>query len=199
MAGANHNMRLLTPVLIPLTGIVAVLLDLASLYRLWIFAIVTIPLLVAQTSVVAKLIHNSDVNDDQWDWGRIRELARTYGLTNPTIVHLGSGAAFNPPQIEYPWVCHGETVSAQWLWRYENGPLDWRKIEEQIDRANIVVTAPAFLGDIADKDDLDNAYNEELARRLLARPDVWKSVSVNVDPSSNREVAVFLRKSQPPL
>lgn len=195
IAGSNHNMRLITPALIPLTGIVAVLLHLTNLLRRWIFAILTIPLFVTQTLVVAWIsIHNTQ--DDQWDWDRLRELALTYKLSGPTIVHLGNGPAFNPAQIEYPWACHGETVSEQWAWRFEEGPLDWRKVEAQIDRANIVLTIPGFVGDLLDKNDLDNVHNEELARRLFDRPDIWKFVSVNVDTSGKEKVMVFLRKSR---
>jgi hypothetical protein len=200
IAGANHNMRLLTPALIPFTGIVAILLDVANLYRRSIFAAFAIPLLVAQTWVVAWLsIHNFNNNDDQWDWHKLRALARTNGLSRPKIVNLGLGPAFNPPQIQYPWVCHGDAVSAQWLWSIEQGPLDWRKIDEQIDRADIVLTIPGFLGVIKEKDDLDNAHNEELSRRLLSKPNVWKSISVDVDPSGKWEVMAFLRKPQPHL
>jgi len=191
-ASVNHNMRLLTPALIPLTGIVAVLFDRGSVLRPRLLPIVAILVLVAQTGAVAW----ASVHEDQWDWERLRKLTRTYGVPSPAIVHLGLGIAFNPFTIQYPWICQGERVSEQWLWHYEEGPIDWGKVDEQIDRADIVLTVPNLLGVFKDKQYLDNQHNAELAERLRARSDTWEPVTLDVGRDSKMDLLVFLRRSR---
>jgi hypothetical protein len=71
-------MRLLTPALMPLTGIVAVLFDLGSVLQRRLLAVSAILVLVAQTwTVVLSRLHDTE---DQWDWGQLRKVARTYWL-----------------------------------------------------------------------------------------------------------------------
>ena len=96
--GSNHNMRLLSPALIPLSGAVAVLLDVGWLRR-WSFVAVAMPILIAQTLVVARMSF-AGTQDDQWNWEEVRRIAVSRGLINPVIAHLGNGQAFNPPQIQ---------------------------------------------------------------------------------------------------
>jgi hypothetical protein len=133
IAGVNHNTRLLTLALILGIGVVAVLLDLGGLLKRRLVSAFIALLLVIQTGIIAWPI--SRETEDGWDWGQRRELA--HGLSSPSIVHLILGSAFNPPQIQYAWICHGETVSEEWLWRYEEGPINWSKVNGQLERADI--------------------------------------------------------------
>ena len=93
-----------------------------------------------------------------------------------------------------PWACRGEEVSAGLIWRYEDGPIDWHRIEEKIAKSDVLVTAPGLIGYYRDKQDLDNQHNEELARRLYSKPDIWKAVTLDIGYRNKREIAVFLRK-----
>lgn len=120
-------MRLLTPALIPGIGVVAVLLDIESLLKRRVVSAFIALLLVIQTGMIARQIPRM-VFQDQWDWGRLRELARAYGVPNPAIVLLGLTETFSPPQIQYPWLCHGEAIPEP-QWPYGHGGFENLPIE----------------------------------------------------------------------
>jgi hypothetical protein len=189
----NHNMRLLTPALIPAMGIVSITLDLGALLQRKLVTISIALLFVIQAVTVTWPAMSN--REDQWDWEQLRELAQANGFSNPSVVHLGNGDAFNPPQIEYPWICRGQWVSVErWLWRYEQGPIDWKKIDDQIDTADIVVTAPGFQPNAS----LDNVHNNELERRLRQQSDVWKTTDLYFGENDKVDVLVFLRQKSRP-
>lgn len=187
IVSVNHMMRLLTPALIPGIGAVAVLLDLGGLLKRKLVNAFIALLLVIQTGIIAWQI--SHRVQDPWDWGQLRELARAYGLPNPTIVH-GYAPTFDPPEIQYPWICHGEAVFEQSLWAHEDRRIDWSKVNKQIELADIVLTVPGFLLGSP----LDGQNNEELTRRLHDRSDVWTPVNMYLGPDSKTDTLVFFRK-----
>jgi hypothetical protein len=192
IAGANHHMRLMTPALMAAGAAVAIPLELAGLLERRGFCIGVALILLAQIGLVTWSEERS--HTDQWDWSQLRELVQARGLIEPAIVHLGNGAAFNSPQIEYPWVCGGgETIGERWLWRYEDGPVDWSKLDKEIDGADVVITAPGFLGDANDKQPLDNQYNDQLADKLRGQNDIWNSTTLHPDAEGKVEVLVFMR------
>src|SRR5262249_15313823 len=87
--------------------------------------------------------------------------------------------AFDPPQIEFPWAAqptstgHDATLDfpdVTWLWRYEDGSLDWRKVMDAAGQSDIVVTAPRYIGEVRNKEDLDNQFNGDFAARLSLDP-----------------------------
>ena len=53
-----------------------------------------------------------------------------------------------------------------WLWRYEDGAIDWDKVAISANKSDIVLTAPTYVGMRMDKQDLDNRYNAEFVERL---------------------------------
>jgi hypothetical protein len=106
-------------------------------------------------------------------------------LPNPTIVFLGGAQEFTPPQIQYPWICHGEAVFVQGQFI---DPIDWSKLNNQIQQADIVLTAPGFLFDSSVGQNAD-----ELARRLYERSDVWTPVNLYLGVNSKTPILVFLR------
>jgi hypothetical protein len=187
IASVNHMMRLLTPALIPAIGVVAVLLDLKNLLKNRLLNAFIALLLVIQTGTIAWPI--SHWVPDPWDWRRLRELARAHGLPNPTIVHLGYAPTFNPPQIKYPWICHDDEVFEQWLWAHQDRPIDWSKINKQIEQADIVLTAPGSL--FASPPDAQN--NDELARRLHERAGEWTPVTLYFGLDNKTPILVFFR------
>jgi hypothetical protein len=196
IAGANHNMRLITPALMVAGAMVAIPLELSGLLNRRMISASLALILVAQVGFVIWSMQRSKSGPlqwDQWDWGKLRELARDRGLTRPSIVHLGNGAAFNPAQIEFPWACRdGEKIQERWLWRYEDGPIDWTKINRETDRADIVLTAPGFLGAVDDKQPLDNRYNSNLAEMLRKRATIWTATTLHPDETGDdRRSSVF--------
>lgn len=128
---------------------------------------------------------------EQWDWNQLRELTRSYGIENPSISYLGNGSAYNPPQIEYPWIIHNEKVRVKWLWRYEDGPIDIDRIMKSIIDSDIVLTAPHYIGALRDKQDLDNQYNNEFVRRLGSDPSFKGPFNIRMGIFEPVDIVVF--------
>jgi 4-amino-4-deoxy-L-arabinose transferase-like glycosyltransferase len=119
-----------------------------------------------------------------WDWGRLKALCldRLGERSTLRIGVLGSGGFFYPPQITHAWMPSQATryqrmrfspgrhtdVGVTWLWHYEEGPLDWQKLVQSLDRYDVLLTMPHFIGNPANKEDLDNAHNIEFVERLAA-------------------------------
>jgi hypothetical protein len=197
IASANHMMRLLTPALIPGIGVVVVLLDIEGLLKRRVVSAFIALLLVIQTGMIARQIPRM-VSKDQWDWERLRELARAYGVPNPAIVLLGLTETFSPPQIQYPWLCHGEAIpEPQWPYGhggFENRPIDWRKLNSLLEQADVVLTAPKSLFGSSLDGQISGQNNDELARRLRERSDVWTPVNLDFGIDSKTNILVFFRK-----
>ena len=198
---ANHSMRLITPALIPLFGIIILIIDMGALREKSFSVIIVAFLLAAQTIILAEQLgvvswfgrYDTPDTQEEFDWDRLRRLTEAYQYSKPIIFALGSGGSYNPSAMAIPWACRGETVSAGWIWRYEDGPIDWHQIEAKIAKSDVVVTAPGLIGYYRDKQNLDNRHNDELARRLYSNPDVWKAVTLDIGYRNKREIAVFLR------
>jgi hypothetical protein len=197
IASANHMMRLLTPALIPGIGVVVVLLDIESLLKRRVVSAFIALLLVIQTGMIARQIPRM-VLQDQWDWGRLRELARSYGLPNPTIVLLGETANFTPPDIQYPWLCHGEAMPEPLrpygAGGFENRLIDWSKLNSVLEQADVVLAAPRSLFGSSLNGQINGQNNDELARRLRERSDVWTPVKLDFGLDTKTNILVFFRK-----
>jgi hypothetical protein len=136
---------------------------------------------------------------DQWDWRPIRDISNNCGLETPKISYLGNGRAFNPPQIEYPWVPWATKTTSyadvSWLWRYEDGPLDWQKVMDSAEKSDIVLTAPHFVGEAPYKEDIDNQHNAEFAGRLANDPLFRGPIHLTMGRFEPIDVVVFVKKT----
>jgi hypothetical protein len=135
------------------------------------------------------------VRSDQWDWASVKKIGDNCGVDNPRISYLGDGRAFNQPQIEYPWAVQGLSTEVKWLWRYEDGPLDWQKLMDAAGQSDIVVTAPFYVGQTSNREDLDNQHNSELAERLSRDPRFREPVRLRTGRFDPVEVFIFLNKN----
>lgn len=140
------------------------------------------------------------VRFDQWDWKPLREITQSCGLEKPKIAFLGIGRSLNPPQILYPWFIAGASPSERngfsdplWLWRYEDGPLDWQKVMNLIGQSDVVLTAPGFVGQVTDRQDLDNRYNSEFAERLMRDTRFRGPIRLEMGRFKPVEVDVFVK------
>jgi len=140
---------------------------------------------------------------DQWDWTPLEQISRSCGAESPKISYLGEGRAFNPPQIERPWA----TVAAStglanypypdvtWLWRYEEGPIDWQKVMASADQSDLVITAPRFGGEVGNSGDLYNQHNSEFADRLSHDSHFREPVRLEMGRFEPVDVLVFVNQS----
>ncbi|HET8925057.1 MAG TPA: glycosyltransferase family 39 protein [Candidatus Acidoferrum sp.] len=214
LAGTNDLLRYLTPAMIPLAILVGVLADKTGWTRRWPLAgasalcfgiqllMLVAPVVFPNTQVIDPGFANGGlpwrvmVRFDQWDWKPLQHIGQNCGITAPVISYLGNGRAFNPRQIEYPWILGGTTLpEPQWLWRYESGPLEWQKVMGFVSQSDMVVTAPHYVGQVSDKQDLDNQHNAEFAERLAQDPRFQGPIRLEMGRFEPVEVLVFLRKN----
>jgi hypothetical protein len=221
LSGMNHNLRYLTPAVIPLAIATGVLSDATGWIRSRAAVAVSSILIVGQllmivTPVAFPKSYPVDpglvngglpwgimVRFEQWDWKPLRDVANNCDLQRPEISFLGMGRPLNPPQILYPWFVDG-TVSSDnwfwrsqpvWLWRYSEGAIDWQKVMSAARESDMVVTAPDFIGQVSDKQDLDNRYNREFAERLTADPRFQGPFRLKMGRFEPVEVQVFVKRN----
>jgi len=212
LAGTNDLLRYLTPAIIPFAIVVGLLADKTGWTR-WPLAcasalcfgiqllMLVFPVLSPNTEAVDPGFANGGlpwrimIRFDQWDWKPVQKIGQNCGLQTPAISYLGNGRAFNPRQIEYPWILEGATLpEPYWLWRYENGPLDWQKVLGAVSQSDMVLTAPHYVGQASDKQDLDNQHNAEFADRLSQDARFRGPIRLEMGRFEPVEVLVFLRK-----
>ncbi|PYU17268.1 MAG: hypothetical protein DMG37_00430 [Acidobacteria bacterium] len=183
LSGMNHNLRYLTPAVIPLAMAIGVLSDATGWIRSRSAAAIAGTLIFAQLLMIVSPV----------------------AFPKPYPVDPGLVNPLNPPQIEYPWFVDG-TVSSDaglwrsqpvWLWRYEEGRLDWQDLMSKSDQSDIVLTAPGFIGQVSDKQDLDNRYNREFVERLAADPLFRGPIRLKMGRFEPIEVAVFVKSTLP--
>lgn len=85
-------------------------------------------------------------------------------------------------------------VEVTWLWRYEDGPLDWLKLTQSLDRFDVLLTAPHLVGQYANKEHLDNEHNAEFVARLAADSRFAPPVVIRL-VESGPDVYVYFRNA----
>jgi len=221
LCSTNHLLRYISPAVIPLAITIGVLADQTGWARTWAPATISYILFGAQLLMIVYpvVFPNTEPVDigfvngtlpwrtmarfDQWDWGPVREISKNCNLESPAIGYLGGGREFNPTAIRYPWVAavapsHLHTLAfphVTWLWRYEDGPVDWQAVMNAATQADIVLTAPGFVGEVENRDDKDNQHNSEVAQRLTVDPHFQGPIRFQVGRFEPIEIAVFLKRT----
>jgi Dolichyl-phosphate-mannose-protein mannosyltransferase len=212
--GPNQNMRYITPSLFPLSvgmGVLATSIQWTTgqLRGAVAGTLFGVQLMMISAATLRSVILPLDLKFnsagppwlvmarlEQWDWNPLRELSRAKGIQKPSISHLGNGRCYNPPQIMYPWFLHHEkTKDETWLWRYEEGPIDWDKINKSLDESDIVLTAPNYIGEPRDRQDLDNQHNREFANMLEKDSRFTGPVRLRMGRFAPTEILVFFKKA----
>lgn len=221
LCGTNHLLRHISPAVIPLAIAVGILFDAVTLNQSKAYLALCGVLFGAQLLMIVSpvLFPNNRPVDlgfvtgglpwrvmvrfDQWDWRPVKDIGHDCGIENPKISFLGSGRAFDPPQIQYPWVAAASSTrearldfpEVTWLWRYEDGALDWQKVMNAIGHSDMVLTAPHYVGEVRNKEDLDNQYNGEFADRLAQDSRFRGPIRIAMGRFEPVEVMVFLKKT----
>ena len=213
LSGTNHLLRHITPAVIPLAIAVGVLADKTGWTRPLVPAAICSALLAIQLIVIVSPILSPNRHPvdpgvangtlpwrvmalrDQWDWSPVENIGRKCGVTTPAIAYLGDGPAFNLPQIEYPWAAHGTSPDVTWLWRYEDGPIDWQRVMNAAANSDLVVTAPRYVDEARESDRLENQHNGEFADRLSRDPAFRGRILLEMGRFQPVEVAVFVKRA----
>ncbi len=221
LSGTNHLLRHITPAVIPLAVAVGLLADKtgwaystggtaisAALFCAQ-FVMLVSPVIVPNAHpleigfVNGSLPWRTMIRFDQWDWRLVQAISDSCGLENPSISYLGAGRVFNPPAIEYPWIArvptkrldHLDIPDVTWLWRYEDGPLNWQEVMNSAEKSDIVITAPHYVGEVLLKEDLDNQHNAEFENRLSKDALFQGPIELRMGRFEPVEVVVFLKKT----
>jgi 4-amino-4-deoxy-L-arabinose transferase-like glycosyltransferase len=221
LSGTNHLLRHISPAVIPLAITIGLLGDRVGWTRTWAritgcsilccvqLLMIVYPVVFPNTEPVdlgfvnGALPWRTMVRFDQWDWRAVREISTSCGVASPKISYLGGGREFNPPAIQYPWVAEAASTrlstfdfpDVTWLWRYEDGPVDWQKVMASAGQSDIVITAPHYVGEVKYKEDQDNRNNLEFADRLSVEPRFQGPIRFQVGRFEPVEVAVFLKRT----
>jgi len=214
LSGTNHLLRHISPAIIPLAIIVGVLVDSNGWAYSWKWSGVFSTLFCAQLLMILYPVVFPNkttvglgyangflpwrvfVQFDQWDWRPVRDLGNACDLASPNISYLGNGREFDEPQIEYPWYTQkAEIPDVKWLWRFEDGPLDWQKVMDAAGKSDFVLTAPQFAGEATYMENLDNQHNAEFAARLSQDPRFRLPIRLEMGRFEPIEVNVFLQRS----
>lgn len=218
LSGTNHLLRYLCPALIPFAIGVGILAEASGWIRLrpalaisCTLAAMQLLMLVAPVALpnqqpVDPGLYNGGlpwrimVRFEQWNWKPLQEISQGCGLDKPKIAFLGMGRPLNPPQILYPWFVKGTSPSDRngfyeplWLWRYEQGSFDWNEVMRSAELSDIVLTAPAFVGQVTDRQNFDNQYNREFADRLAKDLLFQAPIHLEMGRFEPLEVLVFVK------
>ncbi len=221
LSGTNHLLRHISPALIPLSISVGVVADQIGWTRSKLLlaasgilfsvqlAMIVYPVVFPNKFAVDPGFPNASpawqvmIRFDQWNWEPLRDISTSCGDVTPTISYLGGGREFDPPHMQSPWVHAGasaNTFASQvpyptWLWRYEDGVIDWQKVMAGAEQSDIVVTAPGYLGEASNKEDLDNQHNAEFADRLSHDPLFRAPVHLTMGRFAPIDVLVFVKNT----
>lgn len=221
ITGTNQLLRHVSPAIIPFSVLIGAAAATtgwtrsrirngvaASLLGLQLAMIVS-PILIPNRRLVSSGMVNGPlpwtvfIRHDQWNWDGLKRISDDCGLENPRIAILGGGRTFDIASVQYPWVLDGIFPEVVWLWRYEGGPIDWQMIMASADKSDIVITAPGYVGEIANKEDLDNQYNAELAGRLAQDSRFRQPIQIAMGRFTPANLAIFVRRDAvcriPPL
>ena len=215
LSGINHLLRHISPAVIPLAIAIGVLSDAVRWGRsgasfaasAFLFSVQSLMIVYPVVFPNKRPVDLGFVNGalpwramarfDQWNWKPIRDISDACALHDPHISYLGSGRVFNPPSIQYPWVPSANLPYPDviWLWRYEDGPLDWRKVMASADQSDIVLTAPHYIGEVENKENLDNQYNQEFSGRLSQDQRFRGPIRIEMGRFLPVEMDLFVRKT----
>lgn len=217
LSGTNHLLRHISPAMIPLAIVAGLLADLTVLPHHLPGIAVCSTLIAVQLGMIVYpvLVPNRTPVDigfvngtlpwrvlaryDQWNWNPVWQVSQACHLPSPRIAYLGGGREFNPPAIQYPWVAAALPTrlstlpypDVTWLWRYEDGALNWQMVIDAAAQSDLVITAPDFTGSTLSRDNQDNQYNAEFAARLSQDPRFQKPLSFRTGRFQPVQIMIF--------
>ncbi len=221
LTGTNQLLRHISPAVIPLAIAVGVLADWSGWARADLSMAISCVLFCAQlVMIVAPVLfpNNHPVNSgpvngqypwrvmarvDQWDWTPVEQISHSCGVDSPRISYVGGGRVLNPPQIERPWATTAASTglvtypypAVTWLWRHEDGPINWQKVIASAEESDVVLTAPHFAGEGANGGDPDDQHNLEFSDRLSRDPHFRQPIQLAMGRFEPIEVLIFVKQT----
>ena len=124
---------------------------------------------LAQTLFLSATHERSLRRVEQTDWTRLRELVPA---DSPRIAFLGGWPSLSPPEIRFGWRIAGRQAAVEWLWRFEDGSIDWQRVMARVEQSDAVLVVPPGARHRVSRplgidENIDNRHNSELIRRLM--------------------------------
>ena len=198
---SSDNTRHMTPAYLPLTVAAAVAAGSSGVLVAWW----SWPLLLAAVAPAVQQVGHDFVPltttaDDVWDWTPLYTICQAHGIRFPFIGRVGNAGQFCEPAIIAPWKSRGDWAVCEWLWRKEDGPFDWAKVEPELADRQVVLTAPHFAvptdhSVLADPLQQDNAHNAAFADHMLHEPGWLPPEKFDIGVVNRATIWVFLRAS----
>jgi hypothetical protein len=198
-SGANHNPRWLAPGLFLLFAAAATMAaPLLERSR----ALIPIAAIIFAQMIALTLLHRTTIAPsyvwrgttevmapiEQWDFTPVKRLVAS---DQPRIALMGTGYQLNPANIEQAWLQSGTDALARMVWK-EN--YDLREAVRFAGTAQVVITAPGFVGDPRDGQPRVNIHNAEFAQAVAASGLFAGPYTVEVGVNEPATVVVFLHR-----
>lgn len=150
-----------------------------------------VALIVVQAVILAAAPLRMLPHVDQTDWSVLRPLIPG---DKPAITFLGGGSSLSPPELRYAWMSRGADANVTWLWRFEEGAIDWNRVVQRASASDavLVVSPDSPAGDANDV--RDNVHNRELIARLRQLPQFAPPVQVPIGTRKRAELLVFVKR-----
>ncbi len=221
LSGTNQLLRHISPSMIPLAIVMGVWASASGWLGSWTATALSFVLLAFQTVLLispvirpnhepldvgfvnATLPTRTMMRFDQWDWQPAVDLADSCHVQAPEIAFLGGGRFLNPPQIQFSWIRRTTSTRAAtlsiptvtWLWRYEQGPIDWQQVMSTAAQNDMVLTAPGYVNDYKGQENQNNEHNAEFVQRLSTDPNYRGPYHFSMGRFAPVDVQVFMKKS----
>lgn len=196
-SGSNHNPRLIAPAILLLiaaaaSATTARVTMLATIAALQIFALTALHQRAIVPSYIWRGVTEVMAPIEQWDFHAVKVFVdNTARIRIPRIAVMGAGYQLNPANIEEAWLRDGVDAMSRTVWRED---YELARAVEFASTAEVVITAPGFVGDPSDGQPRINAYNAEFARALAASGRFNGPFEIEVGVNEPARVAVFLRR-----
>ncbi|HEY2325589.1 MAG TPA: glycosyltransferase family 39 protein [Thermoanaerobaculia bacterium] len=199
-SGVNHNPRWLAPAVVLLIAAAASVARPIPLLIALVFAQVLAITIFHETAVARTYIWlgATEVMEpaEQWDFHPVKVFVdRRAHIAAPRIALMGAGYQLNPASIEEAWLRDGGDALSRTIWTDD---YDLQRAVAYAATAQVVITAPGYLGDPRDGASRVNVHNAEFAGALMQSSLFDGPYTIDVGVNEKASVEVFLRRTRPP-
>jgi hypothetical protein len=125
-------------------------------------------LVAAQAVVLALSPYLFFPRVEQTDWSQLQKFST---VASPRVAFMGGWPSMSPPEVAWAFRKSGQNVTVRWLWRFEEGPIDWERVMTEAVESDLVAVVRPGARHRADArlkidSNIDNTHNLEFANRL---------------------------------
>ena len=136
---------------------------------------------------------------EQTDWRILRPLV---AQKTPDIAFAGAWPSLSPPEVRYAWMREGGDARVRWLWRFEEGPIDWTRVMCDVAASDLVLVVPPGVqprGDerLAVARGVDNQHDAELIARIESSRAFNGPLRVRAGRVEPVELLVYVKRPVP--